>query len=343
MEKQVYRRIKKLLLDKSMDPVTRIQPLQTQTLNYVRQTMGSTRFQLAESAEFLDQCATNINIGRSLHAVVSIPGTDAVTLNVLARRPSDLPPTLLLERIVKRVYVTMKMFDIQRDSMVFWLVPCKASRWFPRSGKIMPKHINGGFTSVADSMDKNSVCEVFIYRYQEFPKVMLHETLHHSHVDEHSYMHTSSKADIERLKRICNIDPSTLFLPNEAVVEAWAVILHSMFVSLELGLASHNTLLNKEKEWGDRQARRLLSFIKPTRPWKEATNAYCYVVVKAALLHDAEEFIRVTLSGAETNTKGLAILRYVERALKDPDYIAVRAHVSRLTSNNFRMSVFGDL
>jgi hypothetical protein len=324
---------KRKLIESRKDPSTRIvvteDKLQPRLLDYVFSNMNSTRFTLKESLIFLKECQTS---NRATHVVVR-SADGKVVINVFGRRPSDIPPVLLLQRVVRRIYVAMNVLDIDKHKMVYWLVPCKDARWFPKRGMVLPKHINGGYTTVSrgQNTDAVSVSEIFVYRYQEFPKVMLHEMLHHSRVDNHNM----SNIDVMRLKNLCKIDPSTIFLPNEAIVETWAIIMHTLFVAIELGVPL-NILLDKEKEWSDKQSQRIISFISPDRPWKEKSNAYCYVVLKAALLYDANAFISASLRSDN-------IMHYIENAIQSPNYIRRRNSRKHMKSESFRMSVFGDL
>lgn len=329
--------------------------------------LGRSRFSLQQTRTFLSECRDN---PAALHVVCQIQDqgtTSTITLNVIVRNAHDLPPVLLLKRVLKRVYALKRLLDIPRETINYWLVPCKQHRWFPSRGDVEPKHINGGYTyvsptcnciSASDSVD-NGTCvpqksaDIYLFRYQEFPKVMLHETLHHSRVETGDDMLRNRLAEIAFLKTYCNIDKDTLILPNEAIVETWAIIMHTLFVSLELGLPAKG-LLEKEKEWGDRQAQRIVSSISKSKDhlWKEDSNSYCYVVIKAALLHNVDEFIVKSLStgdGAGTGTctsstnASVDMVSYILKALQNKEYLAKRASRRRIKTDSFRMSVYGDL
>lgn len=306
----------------------------------VKRELESTRFVLAESITYISKCTT--------HVVVRCraAGGKAVSLNVLALNDSDVPPALLLKRVVRRVCATMQVFDITKQHITFWLVPCKHNRWFPTATAtatavhISPKHINGGFTTVSPL---GGECTVYIYRNQEFPKVMLHETLHHARIDTSRGPGAWTAGDVNALKRLCRIDPSTTFLPNEAIVETWAMLMHTAFVSSEYNIA-FNIILKKEQEWSDMQTRRMLAFAGTDAEalWKEDTNSYCYIVLKTALLRHPDAFVAASLDTLTTAPGGIkkytqdTVAQYLEETHENGAKPVMR-------SKCFRMSVFGDL
>jgi len=264
--------------------------------------------------------------------------TGNVTINVLVKKLTDVPPILLLQRVMRRIVATRQILNIGKN-IVFWFIPCKSTRWFPQRGQVEPKHINGGFTTVVNSNNQPMTANIYIYRLEEFPKVMLHEIMHHTVVDSHSQWKLE---DIEHLKKICNIHHSTIFIPNEAIVETWAVLLHTMFVSIDLNM-NYIACLEKEKYWSNLQMARLLDYQfhhdhYPKAEWKETSNSYCYIVLKNLLLQNAPQLL---------NTQGniTRIVTLLNELTQNAELVNNQHAISArpLKMIKFRMSVFGDL
>jgi hypothetical protein len=217
---------------------------------------------------------------------------------------------------------------------------------------VEPKHINGGFTYVYES-EQNNTIHIFIVRREEFPKVMLHETLHHSFIDQHTNIHNNPalRDIVATLKKLCNIHPSTLFLPNEAIVETMAIIMHSLCISIEYNIDAR-TVIDKEIQWGHVQAHRVLEYQKHLNDglWRETSNAYCYIVIKAILLDDYNGFLHAienanTNATTTNNTHTTTLFDYMlEKVAMYFNHINnFTGNKNKVHNRSFRMSVFGDL
>jgi len=304
-------------------------------LDNLRSELDDGKFTLKEAVDYVSKC--------KYHTTVSNV-QQTVTINVFTEKVADLPPILLLKRVFKRITATISILNItQKKHFVFWLVPCDKNRWFPKRGIVTPRHINGGFTYITG--DQDDTVNIFIYRLEEFPKVMLHETIHHSSRDMHGLIHPN---DVNRLKVLCNIHKDTQFLPNEAIVEAWAIIMHTAFLSVEYNIP-YSKLLDIEKVWCEKQAERLLQYqyqnAHPHNMWKEETNSYSYIVLKSYILQKHDEFLSLSHDSK-------SIVNFITKVAEDISKSTTKVsesknnkHPSKLRdeTNSFRMSVFGNI
>ena len=97
-------------------------------------------------------------------------------------------------------------------------------------------NVNSGFTY----LNKN---DIYIVRKEEYPKVLLHELLHHN-----KYIHSSFKEyNINRLKKHFNIIANNTFDPNETIVEFWATIIHLKHISEDYNLDFYKLYLDELK------------------------------------------------------------------------------------------------
>jgi hypothetical protein len=221
------------------------------TKNILFTELSSAKFMIPEALDYVQKCTKT-----------TIVWSGRVSIHVMTYKDADIPSLVLLKRIVRRILTTLEVLNINRSNIFkYWLVPCDKNRQFPSSstGIFLPKHINGGYTYLHPSLEgSNTTANIYIYRLEEFPKVMLHETIHHSKIDI-SGIHNSTQMQLllERIKHICHIHPSTIFLPNEAIVETWALIFQISFVSLDYSLP-YAKILGKEREWSDKLSSRLL-------------------------------------------------------------------------------------
>lgn len=155
-----------------------------------------------------------------------------------------------------------------------WYIPNTTARKFPAApAPISQDHINGGYTYKHHR-------EIYVYRREEFPKVMLHELLHHSKLDPGTF----PSKDIARLRATFNISKESTLAPNEAFVELWAEVFTILFQSADKGVPARD-IYKAEVKHALAQAARLLRYQRDHHPkWKESTNAYAYLVFRAIAL-----------------------------------------------------------
>lgn len=307
------------------------QVINTTTLESIKKELGDTKFTLKETLTYLETFTTNT----SLHTTL-ICGP--ITINVLTKNIKDIPPRLLLIRIIKRLYIVYNLFKINKQ-FKFWLIPTDVNKWFPKKGIVTPKHVNGGFTYITNDA-YTSIANIYIYRREEFPKVMLHELMHHSYIDTSNNPKFNNNF-INKLKIICDIDNNTSFLPNEGIVEGWALILQLLFISYEYNIP-FSVIINIEQKWSAKQTARLLFYknnrsndykdYKTDNDWEETSNSYCYFVIKTFLISNIDNFITNTYN----NTLDTYLLANFENYLS-------KIKQKQMHNSCFRMSVFGDL
>ena len=208
---------------------------------------------------------------------------DNITLNIIT--PELKIPLLLLKEVLKRVRILCIYLEINKDLNIYF-IPCESKRYFPKCEKcqITPQNINGGFTYTLGN-------DIYIYRMEDFPKVMLHETIHLSRLDTSS-LWTKEKTDL--LKDFFKIHSNQTFLINEAIVEFYAQIFHLIFVATKFKV-SFSDLYKIELQWAQIQSLRIL--YKQTQfkdmEWREGSNAFCYIVIRSALLMKYKEFMNI--------------------------------------------------
>lgn len=94
-------------------------------------------------------------------------------------------------KIKKRLPILLKIINyIKKDNqqeLNIYLVLSNLKKKYDNSNEILPKHINSGYTDIIDKY-------IFIWREEEFEKVLFHELIHFfdcDHRDEH-YSHYSN-------------------------------------------------------------------------------------------------------------------------------------------------------
>jgi len=302
-------------------PIVKTQTyIPSELLAHLQSEFKNSQFTVKEAIMYVSSFNT-----QSIHTMYSV---GYIYIHVLTPNIQDIPPHLLLTRVIKRLYVVSQVFKIQHN-VHFWFIPTDINRKFPKTSIVTPEHINGGFTYAANATNDKKAVHIYIYRREDFPKVMLHELMHHSFINKN--IHNSHETRIvNTLKTICNIDPSTEFLPNEGIIEAWALILQSLFISLDYNIP-FNIIMQKEKAWSLKQTSRLL-YYKKNKAWKETTNSYCYFVIKACCLNNPVMFIKSCLDNTaymylESNIQG-----FIKNIVPMP-----------MKHTRCRMSIFGDM
>jgi len=182
--------------------------------------------------------------------------------------------TFIKQFMIARQYLKIdKQFNVH-------IVCCSYKRFLPQKDVNMSsENINGGFTNRHNN-------DIYVFRIEEYTKVVLHELIHHCkevHSDDYS------REEINKLKTAFNISHETLLIPNESIVELWAVIFSLMFLSFETRIPYHN-LLKFETNFSLTQAKKILKK-QANKKWEETTNAYVYIVFKTIYLLNLKRFI----------------------------------------------------
>jgi len=166
-----------------------------------------------------------------------------------------------------------KFFNINKHFDIY-IILSPFKRFFPKShcAKITADNINGGFTNINNK-------EIFILRLEEYQKVILHEIMHHSYINNMNW----NKNNINLLKTHFKISNNTWLEPNEAIIELYATILNSLFVSIKYNIP-FKIILNKELEYSLQLCQNIKDKHYTMKLWHEDTNAYCYIIFKTILL-----------------------------------------------------------
>jgi hypothetical protein len=232
-----------------------------------------------------------------------------------------------IKKLCKRIKFLLDYFKIDKIINI-WLLPVEINREFPEDSiEISEKNINGGYTYTVGN-------NIFIYRLEEFPKVILHEIIHHTIIDTDKKW---SKNNIEYLIKLFKIDDRSNFIPNEAIVETWATLFQLLFISEELNI-SFNELYKNELKWSMRQSKRILEHQSTLCnmnecKWNEITNSYSYIVIKTILLYNIKKFVATNLPYNINE-----IIKIIENNNFIKKIKGIKNH-----NNSLRMTLYGDL
>ena len=254
---------------------------------------------------------------------------DELTLNYI---PVKYLSENLVKKVVRRILTLRSIYRI-KDPLTIWLIPLSLKRCFPQKGeKISAKHINGGYTYLHGST-------IYVYRYEEFPKVMLHEVLHHTKLQTV----WSSKQQL-RLYQIlgidqtnCQIQCQTSLQPSEAIIEAWAMYYQCMFLAYEKKQSFQN-LYQQELDWSLYQTRRLLKYHKTyfKKGWKEDTHAYSYIFLKTCLWYHWDSFSKL-----KPPYKDRILTDFIIQRLCNPEFHKAIEQSKTYRSKSFCMTQLG--
>lgn len=259
----------------------------------------------------------------------------------------DIPPILFLFKIIKRAICIIRLFNINKVYTI-WLLPIQSKRYFPSNGEIVkPVNINGGYTYINGTT-------IFIYRFEECAKVLLHEILHHTIYDSAPKWTNIQNANI---KKLFHLDDSMICLANEAIIEFWATLFQLIFISYEYHIP-FEMLLRKEIEWSKIQSAKILYyqtkyFTNRNIKWKEESNSFCYIIIKSILFINYAEFIKIK---APYSTEILYnFIKYYSNDILNLNHMELKHmnfknknklrldYIESVENSSMRMTLFGDL
>ncbi len=192
-----------------------------------------------------------------------------IKLTILYDKKSAFNASFFNE-IIKRLY------KIANKPLNYYILLSPFKRYLPDKHNIIrPININGGYTYINGN-------NIYVYRLEELPKVLLHETIHHL-IDV-----KWKDNNLIKLKEAFNIDEKTVLYPNEAVIELFATILQLYFVS-NYNCNKLKKLIKEEINYSRYKCYQILNLLN--KKWYEKTNSYCYIIFKTILLINFKKYM----------------------------------------------------
>ena len=201
-----------------------------------------------------------------------------LVIYVYYRKNKDYLNISKIQRIIKRAY---KVTDSKFFIIHLMLSPAKKEFEFD---KIMTaKNVNSGFTYA-----KNN--EIFIFRKEEFPKVIIHELIHHQILIDNQEFKPENK---DKLMNHFNIDKNTILILNETIVELWALIVHLTAISNEYKI-NIKTLFDLELRYSCFKSYQILTLQEQykNQKWCDRCNIYSYIIFKMIIMMNLNDFFK---------------------------------------------------
>lgn len=184
----------------------------------------------------------------------------------------------VIKKIIKRVkflvyigeYLKYKTNNTGKLLNIY-LILSNLKKYFPENkSKIKVKNVNGGYTDFNENI-------IFVWRYEEFEKVLLHEMIHFFDMDSRD-QHVHTEMEIN--------GPTSFF---EAITDFWAIVYHLIYLSIITRLPIKN-LLELELSFIENQAMTLNEHFnlgswryKPNGEINQTTPAMSYYILKYLL------------------------------------------------------------
>jgi len=252
-----------------------------------------------------------------------------ININVYYRK-KDIINKELIHKVIKRGAIIYK-----KKPIIINLIYTSAKKIFEYNKPLTAKNTNSGFTFANGN-------EIFIFRKEEFPKVIMHELIHHNH-----YIH-NDKFDIQNklnLMKHFNLHPKTILILNEAIVEFWATIIHLSFVSKEYKIDLRK-LLNIELRYSLYKSWQIFEFQKKFKDnlWFDECNIFSYIIFKTILLFNLEKLIKIYKFPYNDTIISNFIIKYSKmKLLKRNPYYIINGSKFQRPDNSLCFMLLSDL
>lgn len=249
--------------------------------------------------------------------------TKKIKVNLFITVPLKQATNPYFNKIFRMVYQLLTFFDelfirnqALSSELSIYLYLIELKKVFPPFGKnILETNVNTGFT-FSGNLKKN---QIFVYRKEEWKKVLIHELIHALGFDFSSNQYISSKMN-EFIISFYYSNLTHSFQKNlriyEAYTETWATILNAIF-SLKETQTSHTTnakrtvrrythkrietLIQKEIDWSKCQYNKIMKHYElsdipfPENEkkliFKEKITLYSYYILKCHFLMNLNGFL----------------------------------------------------
>jgi len=199
-----------------------------------------------------------------------------ITVVVYYNKNNDKIDFEFIKRVINRGTTIIKNKEIK-----ITLLLTSAKKILERNKVLTPFNANSGFTFISNN-------EIFIFRKEEFPKVIIHELLHHDINIHNDNFKNSNKI---KLYKHFNINPKCKLILNECIIELWATIAHLSFVSKDYNI-SFQKLIAIELNYSLFKCYQLLQMQK-NNLWYDECNIYSYIIFKTILFFYHSELLKV--------------------------------------------------
>jgi hypothetical protein len=171
-------------------------------------------------------------------------------------------------------YLKFKSNNLNKDVTIY-LILTRLTKYFPTDTKIDVKHANSGYTDFNENI-------IFIWRYEEFEKVLFHELIHYFDLDSRDHA-------FDNMINFKGYGASYY----EAITDFWGIAYHLIFLSI-ITKISLKTLLEIELIFIRNQAMQLNNYYKlknwktkPNKIIEQKTAAFSYYIIKYLLFEYA--------------------------------------------------------
>ncbi len=205
-----------------------------------------------------------------------------------------------INKVYKLLIFMMGMSNLEMESLHIVLFFHNDKKKISNKYEILsPKHVN---TAVTYACSKNG--QIFLYRKEEWFKVLIHELMHSLCLD-------FSGLDIKKLKKnvkkLFNIDSE--FEISETYSEFWATIINCAFLSLDISKSfktfkeNITMMIDFERIFSLFQCVKILKYMKidnydsfinkQSNLYEEKTNVFAYYILKTILLYNYDDFMKL--------------------------------------------------
>ena len=189
-----------------------------------------------------------------------------ITLKIYYITDDDLDFQLIKKVIKRGVYL------LSKKEIIIHYIPSPAKKLLKEDGIMTSENINSGFTY----LNKN---DIYIFRKEEFPKVVLHELIHH---DVNIHRDEFNEKNKRLLEEHFNISEDTTLILNECIIELWATIYQLAFVCIDYHY-NFRKIFKMEVMYSLYKCHQIFKIQKGDK-WKDKCNIYSYIIFKTILL-----------------------------------------------------------
>jgi hypothetical protein len=260
--------------------------------------------------------------------------------------------------IAKRVFTFLSFFEKLKDVNISCSKTLKIFLYFTSFTKKTPKtlfekinenHVNTGFTF---GCAENN--EIYIYREEEWEKVLLHECIHAFGID-----YSNNTSLNEKINRIIlskhNIQEEYIDLRSyELYTELCGNILNILFSSQNISIVYEK--IQKEQKWAICQCSKIMKYYKNNLQnvvINKMPPIYCYYFLKCGALYNINSFFDIIhLNGLVFQQTPIFIEKYVKfiyKCISNEQYYLIpnyngcnEFNVDTSCINSLRMTITGN-
>lgn len=264
---------------------------------------------LSKESKYVHIPLVKKNIKSTINVIYSYKNNN-INLTLYQTNNKIIPTKSIQKKISTTINVTIDFLQIKDEDVFIFIALNNEKKQFPIDNVIDHSNVNNGVTYFYRNFGIQEKF-IFLYRYEDMYKVLIHELIHYFRKDLHHVI-----KDDNKLMSLFNIKgESGEIVLTEAYTETLACFIYvTQIVNKNKAFNGFTSVLDYYKNRLLRIAKAQLEHCKKFKMVEQKTHMFSYYICRGLFFADIDRFLDLFFKGDRIGLENLIIhnLRYLE-------------------------------